>query len=182
MLRTSQVLNVNGLKGLDEFTTSESGKQVTVREAFLETKDAQQQPTFSRISQVNSKRVCFLTTKDSYHDALELIDDFIKTFVPALTSEEDRAKFLFNGQDPIRVGKRSVPKTISTYTSHLTDFSLALDDETRSVLSLPPPRRTRGQRSYVEVTKTTSGSTTQPIDLQTTASILRPKRHRSDRR
>jgi hypothetical protein len=34
MLRTSQVLNANGLKGLDEFTTSESGKQDTQRSIF----------------------------------------------------------------------------------------------------------------------------------------------------
>jgi hypothetical protein len=55
MLCTGQVLNVNGLKGLDEFTTSELGKQITLREAFLEAKDAQKQPIFSNISQVNSK-------------------------------------------------------------------------------------------------------------------------------
>jgi hypothetical protein len=170
MLCTSQVLNINGLKGLEEFTTSAPGEQITLQEAFLEAKDAQKQPIFSNISQGNSKRVCFLTTKDNYHDTLEVIDDFIETFVPALLSPEDQDKCLFNGQEPIRVGKCAVPKTISTYTSHLTEFSLDLYNETRSVLSLPPPRRTQGQRSYVDVTKTTSDSITQPIDLQTTAS------------
>jgi hypothetical protein len=89
----------------------------------------------------------------------------IEKFVPALISTEDQEKCIFTGQDPIRVGKRSVPTTISTYTSHLKAFSLDLDDETRSSLSFPPSRRLRGQRSYVEVTKTTTSSATQPIEL-----------------
>jgi hypothetical protein len=168
MLRTSQVMNVNGLKGLEEFTTDESGAQNTLREAFMAAKDDLNKPVFTNISQVNSKRVCFLTTKDNYHNALSMIDDFIDTFVPALTTPEDRAKFLFEGKPPLRVGRRAVPATISTYTSHLKEFSLNLDDETRSTLSLPPSRRIRGQRSYVEVTKTT-GSATQPIELLATS-------------
>lgn len=165
MLRDSQVININGLKGLNEFTSDAQGKPITLREAFQVALDGNNNPLFSSISQVNSKRVCFLTTQDNYHQAVELIDDFIDTFVPALVTQEDRAKFLFDGKDPIRVGKRAVPKTISTYMSHLKDFSLDLDDDSRTTLSLPPSRRIRGQRSYMEVTKTTIGTASQPLDL-----------------
>jgi hypothetical protein len=165
MLRDSQVININGLKGLNEFTSDAQGKPITLREAFQVALDGNNNPLFSSISQVNSKRVCFLTTQDNYHQAVELIDDFIDTFVPALVTQEDRAKFLFDSKDPIRVGKRAVPKTISTYMSHLKDFSLDLDDDSRTTLSLPPSRRIRGQRSYMEVTKTTIGTASQPLDL-----------------
>jgi hypothetical protein len=165
MLRNSQIVNVNGLKGLDQFTTDSTGQEITLREAFMKAKNSQQNPVFQSVSQVNSKRVCFLTTKDNYIEAVEVIDDFIATFIPALPTADDRAKFLFAEKAPIRVGKRNIPATISTYTSNLNDFSLELDAESRSSLSTPPYRRARGQLSYLDATKTHEGTATQPLDL-----------------
>ena len=165
MLRNSQIVNVNGLKGLDQFTTDSTGQEITLREAFMKAKNSQQNPVFQSVSQVNSKRVCFLTTKDNYIEAVEVIDDFIATFIPALPTADDRAKFLFAEKAPIRVGKRNIPATISTYTSYLKDFSLELDAESRSSLSTPPYRRARGQLSYLDATKTHEGTATQPLDL-----------------
>jgi hypothetical protein len=165
MLRNSQIVNVNGLRGLDQFTTDSNGQEITLREAFMKTQNPKKQPVFQSVSQVNSKRVCFLTTKDNYIQAIEVIDDFISAFVPALPTAEDREKFLFDGKAPIRVGKRNIPATISTYTAHLKDFSLELDDESRSSLSTPPYRRARGQLSYLDATKIHAGTSSQPLDL-----------------
>jgi hypothetical protein len=49
MLCRSQVLNINGLKGLDEFTTSKKGNQITLRKVFMEAKDEAKQPVFTNI-------------------------------------------------------------------------------------------------------------------------------------
>jgi hypothetical protein len=105
-----------------------------------------------------------------YNEACHVIDDFIETFVSKLTKAE-RPQFLFNDQDPIRVGKRSIPKTISTYSEHLKDFVLEIDDATGKSLLFPPSRRIRSQCLHKEVTQTTSGSTaSHALDLTSTGS------------
>ena len=59
---------------------------------------------------------------------------------------------------------------MSTYSAHLKDFSHDLDDESKSDMSLPPYRRNRGQRTYLDATKPASkksnyGTDTSPVDL-----------------
>jgi hypothetical protein len=59
MLRDSQVVNVNGLKGLKEFTTDAQGKPITLREAFQVALDGNDKPLFSIISQVIASEFVF---------------------------------------------------------------------------------------------------------------------------
>lgn len=151
LLRDSKVIFIDGLQGLDQFVTDGNGIGSTVRDAFM---DQKQQETgeriFSSISQVNSKRVCFLTRAAFYDAAIQAIDEFLGTFIPALTAAE-REALTFMDKDPYRVGKRVVPASISTYAEHLKDFHMEIDEETRKALALPPNRH--GKRTYKEATQ-----------------------------
>jgi hypothetical protein len=175
MLRASQIINVNGLQGLEEITEDADGNISTFRECLLNQIDDQGKKVFHSVAQVNSKRVCFLTSQEMYHTGVRYIDEMIDDYLPGL-DEDVRAKHTFDQKDPIRVGKKAIPKTISTYTSYLKDFSHGLSETSKHELSAPPQRRLRGQRSYADATTatTTASSTgtsnTTAIDLSSTAS------------
>jgi hypothetical protein len=57
MLRASQVINVNGLTGLENFTEDVKGNMSTFRECLLAQTDDDGNKVFHNVCQVNSKRV-----------------------------------------------------------------------------------------------------------------------------
>lgn len=67
------------------FVDNDDETQITFRELLLRQTpiDHPNQLLFSSVSQVNSKRVCFLTTKDLYYSAVELVDEILSTYIPS---------------------------------------------------------------------------------------------------
>lgn len=177
MLRDSQVISVNGLRNLETFVDNDDETQITFRELLLRQTpiDHPNQQLFSSVSQVNSKRVCFLTTKDLYHSAVELVDEMLSTYIPSCAVDIVQT-ITFEDNPPVRVGKRAIPTTIKTYSSYLQDFAHDLDDDSRTSLTAPPTHRIRGQRTYLQATQPSSTpkqaptTTTQATSAQSTTS------------
>ena len=124
------------------------------------------------VSQYNSNRVTFLTTKTLAEEAKGLVDELINQ-IPTLT--DNKQAFLINNDKlPVRVGKKEFPKSINVYIQKMATAKFTVPNPTEEELSQfsnPPTanRKRTTTASYADVlqgkdhTQITQPSTTSPL-------------------
>ena len=172
MLREAAIVRVDGLHGIDEPMFEKDGDMYSVRDMMEGFVNDNGEHIILSVSQYNSNRVTFLTTKPLVEQAKGLIDELINQ-IPTLT-EDEQAFLINNGKPPVRVGKRDFPASINVYIQKMSGakFTIAnATDEELSQFSAPPTtnKNRTTTASYADVLRgeetiqVTQPSTTSPL-------------------